>query len=156
MQRRGLVVEQVYELEAMSLKVLCSSNHAVGIEVVSIAWVFLIDLEVANFCTVSAESPWKKLRKSCYRLTSKKQRLKSNNSYPKSHASHQTYTTAWEIANWALLLKSDQFHKILVSVVKEPMPLCKCRWEWNAGPIKECNLKWQWQSKDGRVRNTIE
>lgn len=64
----------------MSLKVLRSSNHTVGIEVVSIAWIFLIDLEVAHFCTVSAESPWKELRRSCYRLTSKKQRFKSNNS----------------------------------------------------------------------------
>ena len=49
----------VYELEPMSLKILGSPNHAVDVVVVSVAWVFLVDLEVAHFGTVGADSPWK-------------------------------------------------------------------------------------------------
>lgn len=66
------MVGWLYELEPMCLKVLGSPNHAVGVVVVSVAWVVLIDLEVAHFCTVGADSPWKKLRRSCYGLMSKK------------------------------------------------------------------------------------
>lgn len=64
---------KVYELEPMSLKVLGSPNHAVDVVVVSFTWVFLVGLEVAHFCTVSADSPWKELRRSCYGLVRKKQ-----------------------------------------------------------------------------------
>lgn len=63
---------QVYELEPMSFKVLGSPNHTVDVVVVSVAWVFLVDLEVAHLCTVGADSPWKKLRRHCYGLRSKK------------------------------------------------------------------------------------
>lgn len=63
---------QVYELEPISLKVLGSPNHTVGVIAVSVAWVILVDLDVAHFCMVGADSPWKELRRSCYRLISKK------------------------------------------------------------------------------------
>jgi len=67
----------------MSLKVLGSSNDAVGIVVVSVAWVFLVDLKVAHFCMVGADSPWKDLRRSCYGLMNKKWRCESKNCLPK-------------------------------------------------------------------------
>lgn len=41
----------------MSFKVLGSPNHAVGVVVVSVAWVFLVDRAVAHFCTVGADPP---------------------------------------------------------------------------------------------------
>lgn len=63
---------QVYGLEPMSLKELGSPNHISGVVVVSIAWVFLINIDVAHFCMVGADSPWKELRRSCYGLVSKK------------------------------------------------------------------------------------
>lgn len=69
----------VYELEPISLEVLGSPDHAVDVVVVSAAWVCLVDLEVAHFCMVGADSPWKGLRGSCYGLVSKKLRFKSKN-----------------------------------------------------------------------------
>lgn len=63
---------RVYELKPMSLKVLGSPNHAVDVVVVSVARVFLVDLEVVHFCTVGADSPWKELRRVFYRMISKK------------------------------------------------------------------------------------
>lgn len=79
LQRGGSVAGQVYDLEPISLKVLGSRNHTVGVVVVSAAWVCLVDLDVAHSCTVGAESPWKELRRSCYWLVSKKQSFKSTN-----------------------------------------------------------------------------
>lgn len=77
------MVGWLYELEPMSLKVLGSPNHAVGVVVVSVTRVVLIHLEVAHFCTVGADSPWKELRRSCYELKSRKWRFKSKNSSSK-------------------------------------------------------------------------
>ena len=47
----------IYDLEPISLKVLGSPNHAIDVVVVSDAWVCLVDLEVAHFCMVGADSP---------------------------------------------------------------------------------------------------
>lgn len=52
-----MVVVWVYELEPMSLKVLGSPNHTVDVVAVSVTGVILVDLEVAHFCTVGADSP---------------------------------------------------------------------------------------------------
>lgn len=73
------MVGLVYHLESISLKVLGSPNHTIDIVGVSAAWVCLVDLDIAHFRMVGADSPWKELRRSCYGLVSKKQRFKSKN-----------------------------------------------------------------------------
>lgn len=93
------MVQWVHDLEPMPLKVLGSPNHAVGVVVVSVAWVFLVDLEVAHFRTVGADSPWKELRRVFMGLKVRNRDLKVKIPRRKGHASHQTYTTAWEMTN---------------------------------------------------------
>lgn len=70
----------VAELEPMPLEVLGPPDHAVDVVVVSAAGVFVVDRDVADSCTVHADSPWEELKKSYYGLIDEKYRFKCKNS----------------------------------------------------------------------------
>lgn len=70
------MVGSVADLEPMPLEVLGPPDHAVDVGVVSAAGVFVVDLDVADSCTVGTDSPWEELRKSYHGIIDEKYRFK--------------------------------------------------------------------------------